>query len=274
MTRRRIVLLTIPVLNVLLIVAGIYLFQTYLFFGETRPIPNTPHRFLIQSGVTEADLVPVEQGITLANQYFLTHFGAALPNPIEVRMARSTRCAPSIPLGSGSTAVADEEMMCIDTTGYVWTQILPHEPLVGISIIAHEHFHNLQGQLGCLPGPNDHEYAWWVEGSATFVGWHTLIDAGLVTEADVLETMHKWGGFDDDLELLASYERSIRGDPEYALAYRAIADLVERSGEASLYTFCQQIGQGTNWHSAFESAYGVSVEDFYAVFENQRNGDT
>lgn len=64
--------------------------------------------------------------------------------------------------------------LCLD-------QRVPRDRLIGLSSIAHEHIHNLQGQLGCLPGPDDHEYAWWVEGSATYVGWHTLVEAGMTS---------------------------------------------------------------------------------------------
>jgi hypothetical protein len=187
-------------------------------------------------------------------------------------MTRTTPCIPFVPLATGPTAVADKESICVNTAGYTWTQVMPNDHLVGLSIIAHEHYHNWQAQLNCLPGPNDHEYAWWVEGSATYVGWHTLVEAGMMSEGDVVERMHQWGGFSDTLEPLASYEKHISGDAAYALAYRAIADLVKRGGgEDSLTRFCTQVGRGIAWRTAFEEAYQIATGDFYAQFEQQRS---
>lgn len=269
--RRRLIIVAAIIFLVTLGFSGIYLWQNLVFTGETRAIPGTPHHFLIQAGVSENDLALVGEGIRLADLYFTAQLAATLSNPIEVRMARTTPCVPFEPLGSGSTAVADKEKLCVDTLSYAWTKIVPQDRLVGLSIIAHEHFHNLQGQTGCLPGPNDHEYAWWVEGSATYIGWHTLVEAGLMTEAQVMDVMHKWGGFSSDLGTLASYEKHISGDPAYALAYRAIDELVQRTGSpALLYQFCQIVGQGQNWRMAFEAAYGISVADFYTQFEQSR----
>lgn len=270
--RRRLLIIAALCLAGLCIVGGIYLWQNLVFTGETRVVPGTQHRFLVQAGVTEDDLALVAEAITLADRYFTAQLGVTLPTPIEIRMASTTPCIPFEPPETSSTAIADKSAMCVNTRGYTWTNTIPRQPLVELSIIAHEYFHNLQGQFGCLPGPDDHEYAWWVEGSATYVGWHVFVEADMLTEAEVVETMRHWGGFSDELGSLGSYEQRMPGDPEYALAYRAIALLVERTGTQSLIQFCQQIGEGENWRAAFEDAYGISVADFYMQFEAQRRG--
>ncbi|MBC8170025.1 MAG: hypothetical protein H7X77_00065 [Anaerolineae bacterium] len=269
--RRRLLIGTGVVGLVVLVIGGIYLWQNLVFNGEVRPIPGTPYHLVIQSGVPETDLALVTEGLMLADRYFTAQLGVKVAKPVEVRMARTTPCIPFTSMISSSTAIADEAEICVNTMSYAWTKIIPQNRRVGLSIIAHENFHNLQGQLGCLPGPNDHEYAWWVEGSATYVGWHTLIEAGMITEAEVVEVMREWGGFDNNLQPLSSYDERIPGDPEYALAYRAIADLIERAGTpASLNQFCDQVGQGKNWRVAFEDVYKIAVDDFYSTFEQQR----
>lgn len=162
-------------------------------------------------------------------------------------------------------------MLCINTQGYVWGNLVPDNRPIGLSIIAHEYFHVLQGQTGCLPGPDEHEYAWWVEGSATYVGWHTLVEAGLLTDTDVMDIMRQWGGFSDGLDRLAAYEPHISGDAQYALAYRAITELVVLAGtEAGLLGFCERVASGIDWRSAFEATYNISVEAFYTDFESRR----
>jgi hypothetical protein len=268
---REVIHFIVLVIVVLLIMGSIYLWQNLVFTGQTRAIAGSPNHFLIQLGVSESDLNLVEEGLRLSDDYLKRQLGITLPQPIEVRMSSITPCIPFQDSSSGSTAIADKSSMCVNTRGYAWTKVVPQKRLVGLSIIAHEHFHNFQGQFGCLPSGDAHEYNWWVEGSATYVGWHTLVDAGMVTEADVIQTMRDWGGFASDLEPLANYERHMSGDAQYALAYRAIADLVKRTGSVkSLYAFCNAVGKGTNWRTAFESAYGIPVSDFYAQFEQER----
>ena len=69
---------------------------------------------------------------------------------------------------------------------------------------------------------------------------------------------------------LEGYERGISGDPAYALAERAVAQLVARSGEPSLIHFCRAVGRGQPWREAFLTSFGVSVPDFYRAFERGR----
>ncbi|HEU4321983.1 MAG TPA: hypothetical protein VFS21_02435 [Roseiflexaceae bacterium] len=269
---RRVALAFAAAVALLLIAGGVYLWHNLVFSGETRPIAGTRHFFVVQPGVTEQDLALVSEGLRLADQFFVARIGHAMDNAIEVRMARTTPCLPFLPLDRSPTAVADRELICVNTVGHAWTKVVPQDRPLGLSIIAHEHFHNWQAQFNCLPGPNDHEYAWWVEGSATYVGLHTTVAAGLMSEDAVRERMRQWGGFSDKLGPLASYEKRISGDAAYALAYRAIVDLVQRGGgEASLYRFCEQVGRGEAWRTAFEDAYGISVENFYTHFEGTRS---
>ena len=269
--RRRAGIVAAAVVALALAAGGVYLWQNLVFTGETRQIAGTNYRFVVQQGVAEEDVALVTEGLALADRYFVGRIGRGMRNPVEVRLARTSPCIPFVPLAHGASGVADKTSICINTVGQAWTELVPKDRLVGLSIVAHEHFHNWQAEFNCLPGPNAHEYAWWVEGSATYVGLHTLVEAGMLSEADVLERMRSWGGFSDELGPLADYEQRIGGDRAYALAYRAIADLVRRGGEASLYRFCEQVGRGTPWRAAFEQTYGISTADFYVRFEEHRS---
>lgn len=211
----------------------------------------------------------VAQGLRLADRAFADLLGVRVPRPVTALLARRTPCVPFS--RSASTAVADGEMLCVNTTRPVWRYAVREGSTLALSIVAHEHLHNLQGQLGRLPGPDEHTHLWLVEGTATYLGWQTVRRAGRVTEADIAREMRAWGGFRPGLKPLSSYERTLGGDPEYALAHRAVRRLVARTGTpASLVRFCERVGEGQRWRDAFRAAFGLPVGAFYADFERLR----
>ncbi len=241
-----------------------------IFGGRVHTPAGLPHTLVVQRGVQEAEIALVVEGLRLADEAFQQLLGERVPVPVVVRLARRTPCIAFERRTTG-TAVADAESICIDTTKPTWRYAAREEPTLALSIVAHEHLHNLQGQLGCLPGPDEHLYAWWVEGSATYMGWRALEHAARVTQTDIERELRDWGGFSPGLNPLESYERAISGDPTYALAARAVAQLVARAGAPALVDFCARVGAGTTWRAAFRSSFGVGVSAFYGAFEAERN---
>lgn len=251
----------------LMVASSVYLWQNLVFMGETRNLNGTPHRLLIQNGVSEQTVALINEAITLADDYFITTFGTTVSTPMEIRLAQSTPCVPFESLNSGRTAIVTGDTMCVNTIGNVWRSVISGNQQLGSYIIAHEYFHLLQEEQGCLPDPGNHEYAWWVEGSATYVGWQTLLLANKATEEDVEVALQSWGSFSNQLQPLIEYETSISGDAAYGLAYGAVDDLVQRAGTvASLYQFCELISESDDWHAVFENVYGISPQNFYTEF--------
>ena len=249
---------------------GGWVANNLIFGGRAQAVPGTPHTLRVQLGVSERDVALVTEGLRLADGAFRELLGAHVAEPVTVRLARRTPCIAFARRTTG-TAHADADEICVDTTKPTWRYAVREEPTLALSIVAHEHLHNLQGQLGCLPGPDEHTHLWLVEGTATYMGWQTVRRAGLVTDAGITREMRAWGGFRPDLKPLSSYERILGGDPEYALAHRAVRRLVVHTGTpASLVAFCQQVGAGRAWKTALHSSFGTSVEAFYAAFEASR----
>jgi hypothetical protein len=211
----------------------------------------------------------VEAALTDADRYTDETLGRRVTSAVEVRLARRSPCVPFDPFGSTPTAIAQSGSLCLNTDGPGWTDAREDPALAG-SVIAHEHYHLLQAELGCLPGPDDHTHAWLVEGAATWVGWQTEVAAGHVAQDQVLATMRDWGGWDEGLPALSDLEEDIGGDAAYALAYRAVDRLVSSAGPRALVTFCESINTGDAWHAAFERAFGTTTDDFYAAFELTR----
>lgn len=242
-----------------------------VFGGEARPLRGTPYTLYVQRGVSETEVELVVEGLTLADRYLASTLKAQAGEPLQVRLARRSPCIPFQPLRNAATAVANADMVCVQTRGRVWRYALREDPILALSIVAHEHLHTVQGQLGCLPGPDAHTHRWLIEGSATFVGWQALVTSGRTTQARVDAEMREWGGFSGLLKPLHAYERVLPGDPEYALSYRAVQLLVRGAGSpASLVRFCQLVGRGAAWHDAFRRAFGVTTGDFYKAFERAR----
>ena len=59
-------------------------------------------------------------------------------------------------------------------------------------------------------------------------------------------------------------------DQVAALGLLAVDWLVERAGEPALLEYHRSLPSSTGWHSAFESAFGLTVEGFYERFEEYR----
>jgi hypothetical protein len=154
------------------------------------------------------------------------------------------------------------------------------DPLAASQSAGHEYVHVLQGELGCLQSPRDESFRWITEGAAEDVSWRALVAAGRATDARVARRIRSDGAFDPNLLPLRAYEREGGRDPEYALWHfaiqrllaRAVADGVApaRRPEVALVRFCDRVGAGRAWKSAFRRSFGVSVERFYASFEALR----
>jgi len=68
--------------------------------------------------------------------------------------------------------------MCVNTSSGTWQQALRGEPGIAMSVMAHEHYHSMQEQLGCLLSPWRKDYQWWIEGSTSYIGWETAVASG------------------------------------------------------------------------------------------------
>jgi hypothetical protein len=108
----------------------------------------------------------------------------------------------------------------------------------------------------------DHEYALWVEGSATYVGFAAAVHAGLLTEAEAAQELAD-GAPTCRCRAAVVYERQIGGDAEYAVAAQAVRELVARSGPAACWPSAARWGRGIAWETAFEQAHGLSLDEFY-----------
>lgn len=172
----------------------------------------------------------------------------------------------------------------------IWYRLASFEALSSSkSIIAHEYFHVLQGQLASgFATLQDGEIAWYGEKSAVR-GPNWLVE-GTAAYADYEYTPVRAGRrpfFDrytpyEDLtwhhldEPVSTSDWARIEDPdrfrfplslvEYALSFIATVFLVEQAGADSYVNFWKLIGERPAWEQAFEEAFGIGVNDFYKAF--------
>jgi hypothetical protein len=261
--RRRRLLTALVALVSVVVVAGLgWVVFNETFLASAREVPGRSLTVRAQPGVPSSDVDAALDALAVADRYLVDVLSEPPPRDVDLKLATFSRCVPYVSLRATGSAVADDDELCINTRYRAWPTART-EPAAATVLLAHERFHNVQGQAGCLPGPDEHEYAWWVEGSATFVGFRAAVEAGLLTERAAQSRLAGWIAEGPRPGPLSSYERRIGGDAAYALAAQAVADLVSRSGPRSLMAFCRAVGGGARWQTAFQDAYGLTPEDFY-----------
>ncbi|HEU4798186.1 MAG TPA: hypothetical protein VFT63_04610 [bacterium] len=265
--RRRILPLAVFIL------LGIALVSVYLFVFPARrePMAGTPYTLVIQPNVSSHSVELVKRGLEIADHYLGERLGRTITAPIDVRLSGFTPCTAVEPIPQlAATGSADARRLCINTRSRVWRSATADRRWIPLAVVAHEHFHVLQGQIGCLPPRGRTELAWLTEGSAVYVGWRSVIEADEVSAERAEELFNRLLTSRGALPRLRTYERKIEGDAAYTLAYNAFQMLIGRGSLSSYMDFCARVGSGENWRAAFTQAFGLTVDQFYGAFESSR----
>jgi hypothetical protein len=146
-------------------------------------------------------------------------------------------------------------------------------------IIAHELFHVFQYQLdkvslnsGDDSRPPPGGPAWLLEGSAETVGYRVAADRRLVASSAAGE-ISRAKQISTPLSSLERYA-DIQIPNVYSLFHVAADHLVSitPAGVPALTTYFNAIGGGMAWQDAFRTAFGMSIEAYYANFAAYRAG--
>ncbi len=155
------------------------------------------------------------------------------------------------------------------------------KPKYRMKVAAHELLHAYQTALGGLRHSSSDDQVpragprWLREGIAEFFAYKAL-DAGSVlsyeTERNSTSNHKRFvtqaEGVDRPLSEMEKRD-GIRGVP-YPFLLLAAELLASRSGEDALIRFFSLGQPGTTWQEAFETAFGMTVEEFYGLFEEHR----
>jgi hypothetical protein len=136
---------------------------------------------------------------------------------------------------------------------------------------AHEFFHSVQERSvgNCVPCGTPQ---WFWEGPAVFVGTQTAASLGFNSYADartwMLQRTHHPGT--KGLKLSQVTENNGQMDP-YGIGAIATEFLVANVGMKKFVAVYREIGAGKSFAKAFNDATGVSLNDFYLMFEDARD---
>ena len=176
-----------------------------------------------------------------------------------------------------SLAVAGRGWIVLNTS-FSQYQSYPSER--NTKVIAHELFHTYQHTLSSLPvgGPPDRVPTsgprWLSEGSAEFLAFQALSEGGIfpydtarqrifmdsVKSVDrPLKDMETWAGF------------SATGGRSYRFTPLAIELLAAHAGRSALIDYYTLLRPGSTWQEAFQTAFGMTVDQFYQRFEAHRS---
>lgn len=250
------------------------------FPARSEPLQGTPVELRVQDGVTPPELRAIRSGIRLTDRFMRRTLGSSVTGHVEARIARSNGCRPFQKAGEAVVGEADTGFMCIDTSSPAWRWMVLRDRLSATAAAGHEYVHVLQAESGCLHARGDGDYRWIKEGMAEELSWRSLVAAGRATDARVAREIRGDGALDSNLQPLRSYERDGGRDPEYALWHLAVRRLLGRAvaagrapahrPETALRRFCDRVGLGRPWRTAFARSFGITTDRFYVRFERRR----
>lgn len=132
-----------------------------------------------------------------------------------------------------------------------------------VLIVVHEMWHTVQYAL--MHGAQDPGPTWLREGSAEYVGYSAVLDAGIEASSVRRDTI--WAVQHDFASVPLE---SSTGSAAYNEGFLATERLVALKGIGSLVAYWTAIGNGTPWETAFQTTFGMSTQQFYADFASYR----
>lgn len=224
----------------------------------TAPTPSVSPQviFNFDPGVSSSDESVIRDGVAIAQHYFSSQFGWSIPTNIAVNVTSGSGPVPAQCCATGIE---------IRTGHPVWMSTSLDRRR---KIVVHEFFHILQSQIGWNGA------VWLSEGSAEYVGFQAVyVDRGLAS-ADQIRGCHQFSVDTNSAPLPALSELEgatfsrVQGTP-YSLAYLAAEQAIFTSGIQRFRNF-GELTNSRDWHDAFQSAFLISVNAFYEMFEAYR----
>jgi hypothetical protein len=229
---------------------------------QPSPVAAEEIRFYVGPSVDAEDAMYVREGIRLGQDYVRERLGADVKTPTIVN------AVPAAPRGNTDlVGMSTSHALVVYTGSDGWHRAAPFDR---VHVVVHEYTHVVQEELG---GDRGSAPLWIDEGVAEYVGYQTVIEAGLVSAADVEAYNAGNVVFGPTLPPLSEVERAadFQSQPSniYGLSYLAVKQLVG-DRPAAIRSYYERLGRGDNWRTAFRSAFRITPRDFYDAFEASR----
>ncbi len=221
--------------------------------ASAQPVATT---FEFAAGVTDADADFVEEGITLAETFFIEQIRAEFKNPVHVEVDAGSD--PEVP---ELLAYFDGDRIVVLTGSPVWQQSIPLER---IATIVHEFTHVYQADV--MGFNNVESPAWFEEGIAEYLSYALLGQLGLLDHQHLI---------DYDTTIVALYlpnatlaeitrwrDFQSHGADVYALSHAAVARLMDGVPLSRISLYYSMMSQGYTVDQVFALLFGITPADF------------
>jgi hypothetical protein len=221
--------------------------------------------FQFDPGVTELDRYDVIEGIRLGQLAIASYLG--IPNLPNLRIHVLNAADSDSDTTLASTFGSQIEVY---TGSEIWRSLAPIER---VETLVHELVHVYQNLM--IENATEPELLWFAEGSADALGFQAIFSLGVTDQAEVYNLMSYMLTKYPLTAPLSQFEGYGSMDADaYPVAYMAVQYLLGSRGlsVAAIGDVYEGLAAGKTFAQAFETAFGVSLPDFYAEFEAWRPG--
>lgn len=242
--------------------------------APTTPAPTASLPLLtyqVGDGISDADLVPIRIGFSQASLFLGQHVGGDRQRPVIVRVRPYGGSQADIDPDGTSVIYIGIDQGARSVTG--WGLDLERQ-----LVAAHEYVHTWHKDLGCLGAPT-----WFKEGMADYVAYESATRTGAVSDQQVLSFHSHITRAPLQAKLTDLEQAYPQAAYPYSVGYHAVRLLTSIGGAAALRAFCSAVAAQLAtpvtatavrpyWRAAFLETYGISMETFYARFDEYRLG--
>ena len=233
-----------------------------------RRTPSGPANVFydVGDGVSAQDIHEVHEGVARAAAFISDSVGGVLKRPVVVRIYVGTdEAVCCLANANGFRIVVNHRTWRAPPAAGPETWSAPAERS---EIAGHEFVHvwqGHQGTLGCLNGP-----IWLVEGMPESISYRAMLRDGLIRQT-TLDAFEKEWVSSARYVPLRDLETSFPNDVHpYNVSWLAVDRVLAPGPQTALRAYCERVGNGVPWRTAFAQAFGESVDSFYSRFEAYR----
>ena len=249
---------------------GVFWEVTVLNADGTAPRPTPAGAanvfYSIGDGVSAQDIHEVHEGVDRVAQYIRDGIGGALRRPVTVRVyVGTTETVCCLADQNGFRIVVDHRTWRTPPAPApdTWSATTERKEIAG-----HEYVHvwqGHQGSSGCLSGP-----IWLVEGMPESISYRAMIRDGLIAQSALDRFEKRWVASARYVPL-RELESAFPNDTNpYNVSWLAVDRVLAPGSQAPLRSYCERVGNGQPWRTAFAAAFGESIDSFYSRFEAYR----
>ena len=173
-----------------------------------------------------------------------------------------------------ATARAPDSQIFLSVSSHSWNN---REPKYQMKIMAHEMYHKYQNDLSGLRSASADQVVpetgprWLREGSAEYLAFKSLSEGGILSyESERNRFVSRAKTIDKPLSEMEKREGYIGINHRYKYFLLAAELLAKNSGESNLLEYHALQNSKTTWRKAFEKSFGMTIDEFYELFEEHR----